>query len=124
MENYRRQRRRRRRNEKNDVKKILTAIRRDLARAPNYRQLRFYRAKRCDNEGTKAIFRKATRQILKKGERLIKKILKKDPATNDIFLEVNKIDVQIRWSLNKATIMTFGHSTDRSQLKINKSQKN
>ena len=101
LERFRRQRRRQRQGEKNETCKIITAVERELARTPDYHNYRFYRANRCDSEEKKSTFRKASRQILKKGERLLKKILQKDPTNTDIFSEVNKLDMQVRWSLNK-----------------------
>ena len=119
MERFRRQRRRQRQGEKNETCKIITAVERELAHTPDYHNYRFYRVNRCYSEEKKSIFRKASRQILKKGERLLKKILRKDPTNTDIFSEVNKLDMQVRWSLSKAAIMAFGRAKDLSCITLN-----
>ena len=53
-------------------------------------------------------------QILKKADRVLEKMLKKDPNDNDIIAEVVRIDMRARRSLNRATTLIFGYGEDRS----------
>ena len=58
--------------------------------------------------------------MLRKAERLLDKILEIDLVTVNILMEANKLDMQVRWSINKAAILAFGHARDKSYVTLNK----
>ena len=75
---------------------------------------------KCDNDHKKHIFRRLSKQLLSKSERLLRNIPDQDPDLTNIQNEVGMLDIQTRWSLNKAAVITFGLHGDRSHISINK----
>ena len=51
---------------------------------------------------------------------MLKKILEKDAAVNDITLEILNLDMQTMWCLNRATTLVFGYNKDQSYITLNK----
>ena len=120
MEGFRRHSQRRRQGEKNNVCHILSRIECELTHTTDYHNYKFYRVDRAYSDEKRTIFRKVTRQVLKRAERLLDKILEMDPVTVNILMEANKLDMQVRWSINKAAILAFGHARDKSYVTFNK----
>ena len=95
---------------------VLSQINREHNRRPNYEQYRFYRTARCESDRQKHIFKRVLKQLLRKSKRLLKNILEQDPELVDVKNEVDMLDIQTRWSLNKTAVIIFKLHGDKPHI--------
>ena len=115
----RHQRREEGRETRNQVARILNRIKLIHNRVPNYKDYQFRQVMRSTDLKKKDVFRKTSKQILKKSNRLVGKILEKDPQNYNVEEELTQLDMKTRWSLNKAATIIFGCASDKSYVTIN-----
>ena len=65
-------------------------------------------------------FQRVSKQLLRKADRLLKRLVSRDPETINVKKELDLLDLKMRWSLSRAVVIVFDYHNDRSYTTIRK----
>ena len=75
---------------------------------------------KCENDQQRHIFQRVSKQLLRRADRLLRRLLSCHPETIDVKKELDLLDLRTRWSQRRVVVIVFGYHNDRSCTTIQK----